>query len=226
YTPQQVDKNHVFEIENEVESFNTGFVEDTVDVPLILLKELIPTTAIIILLRFGKLFIIDRKEYVMANGLFKKAIQIGLDAGPSAIQELNNIMKNYIVRYTPKHNQEVTQRNPIRTLLDNSHNVENYSDIADDTDSNSIDNDDGSYSEENDENIDPSLIQNHIIRAKKGAPRKSRFKGSQETNLKNKERPKAAGRKPTEYQQCYKFGHNKAGYEKWHKKNQVPYSFK
>ncbi|CAG8844204.1 4060_t:CDS:2, partial [Gigaspora margarita] len=43
YTPQQVDKNHVFEIENEVESFNTGFAEDTVDVPLILLKELIPT---------------------------------------------------------------------------------------------------------------------------------------------------------------------------------------
>ncbi|CAG8828698.1 3784_t:CDS:1, partial [Gigaspora rosea] len=42
YVPQQVDKNHVFEIENEIESFNTGFAEDTVDIPLILLKELIP----------------------------------------------------------------------------------------------------------------------------------------------------------------------------------------
>ncbi|KAF0482072.1 hypothetical protein F8M41_023493 [Gigaspora margarita] len=128
-----------------------------------------------------------RKEYVTANGLSKKVIQIGLDAGSSAIQELNNIIKNYIVRSTLKHNQEVTRRNPIRTLLDNSHNVENYSDVADDTDSNSIDDDDGSYSEENDENIDLSLIQNPIIRAKKGAPHKSWFKGSQETNLKNKE---------------------------------------
>ncbi|RIB18376.1 hypothetical protein C2G38_2036939 [Gigaspora rosea] len=157
------------------------------------------------------------KEYVMANGLFKKAIQMGLDAGPFAIQEMHNIMENYIVRYTPKHNQEVTRRNP-RTLLDNSHNVENYSDIANDTNSNSIDDDYGSYSEENEENIDPSLIQNPIIRSKKGALRKSQFKGSQETNLKNKEQPKAAGRKPTECQQCHKFGHNKAGCEKWHKK--------
>ncbi|RIB18425.1 hypothetical protein C2G38_2036911 [Gigaspora rosea] len=161
----------------------------------------------------------------MANGLSKKAIQIRLDEGPSAIQEFINIMKNYIVRYTPKHNQELTRRNP-RTLLDNSHNVENDSDIANDTDSNSIDNDDGLYSEENEENIDPSLIQNPIIRARKGAPHKSQFKGSQETNLKNNKRPKAAERKLTECQQCHKFGYNKAGCEKWHKKNQVPYSFK
>ncbi|CAG8790870.1 9750_t:CDS:1, partial [Gigaspora rosea] len=119
--------------------------------------------------------------------------------------------------YTPKHNQEVTQRNS-RTLLDNSHNVKNYSDVANDTDSNSIDDNDRSYSEENKENIDLSLIQNPIIQAKKGAPRKSRFKGSQETNLKNKERPKAAGRKPTECQQCHKFRHNKVGCEKWYKK--------
>ncbi|CAG8534589.1 23555_t:CDS:2, partial [Gigaspora margarita] len=38
----------------------------------------------------------QRKEYITDNGLSKKAIQMGLDAGPSAIQELNNIMKNYI----------------------------------------------------------------------------------------------------------------------------------
>ncbi|RIB00727.1 hypothetical protein C2G38_2233223 [Gigaspora rosea] len=81
----------------------------------------------------------QRKKYVTANGLSKKAIQMGLDAGPFAIQEFNNIMKNYIVRYTLKHNQEVTRRN-LRTLLDNTYNVENDSDIADDTDSNLIDN--------------------------------------------------------------------------------------
>ncbi|CAG8480975.1 12317_t:CDS:2 [Gigaspora rosea] len=63
----------------------------------------------------------QRKKYVTANGLSKKAIQMGLDAGPFAIQEFNNIMKNYIVRYTLKHNQEVTRRN-LRTLLDNTYN--------------------------------------------------------------------------------------------------------
>jgi len=43
YTPQQVDKNCALEIENEDESLNTGLIEDTIDVPLIVLKELIPT---------------------------------------------------------------------------------------------------------------------------------------------------------------------------------------
>ncbi|CAG8634194.1 2866_t:CDS:1, partial [Ambispora gerdemannii] len=67
------------------------------------------------------------------------------------------------------------------------------------------------------ENIDPSLIQNPIIHPKKGAPRKTRFKGSQESKSKN------TSRKPTECQQCHRSGHNKAGCEKWHKKNQVSY---
>ncbi|CAG8747927.1 18164_t:CDS:1, partial [Gigaspora rosea] len=81
----------------------------------------------------------------------------------------------------------VTQRNSRKTLLDNSHNVKNYSNVANDTDSNSINDDDGSYSEVNKENIDLSLIRNPIIQAKKGALRRSQFKGLQETNLKNKE---------------------------------------
>ena len=42
YSLQQVDKNRAFEIEDEIELPNTNFAEDTVDVPLILLKELIP----------------------------------------------------------------------------------------------------------------------------------------------------------------------------------------
>ena len=42
YSPQQIDKTCAFEIENEIELPNTNFAEDTVDIPLILLKELIP----------------------------------------------------------------------------------------------------------------------------------------------------------------------------------------
>ena len=52
-----------------------------------------------------------RKEYVTANGLSKKAIQMGLDAGPSAIQELNSFMKNFITKHMPMSNQKLLQNN-------------------------------------------------------------------------------------------------------------------
>ncbi|CAG8847778.1 27860_t:CDS:1, partial [Racocetra persica] len=44
----------------------------------------------------------QRKEYITANRLSKKVIQIGLDVGLSAIQELNSFMKNFITKHTPK----------------------------------------------------------------------------------------------------------------------------
>jgi hypothetical protein len=47
----------------------------------------------------------------MANELSKKAIQIGLDAGPSAIQELNSFMKDFITKHTPMSNQKLLQNN-------------------------------------------------------------------------------------------------------------------
>ncbi|CAG8734670.1 19851_t:CDS:1, partial [Racocetra persica] len=50
-------------------------------------------------------------EYVMANGLSKKAIQMGLDVGPSAIQELNSFMKDFITKHVPKSNQKLLRRN-------------------------------------------------------------------------------------------------------------------
>ncbi|CAG8851570.1 10236_t:CDS:2, partial [Gigaspora margarita] len=132
YSSQLVDKNHAFEIEDIVESFNTGFAEDNINVPLILLKELIPTNRFDNIVKIWELFRhrctkknyivlfnnqsylctclglvrysfqaftngfqesseatlnIEIKEYVVANGLFKKVIQMELDAGPSAIQE-------------------------------------------------------------------------------------------------------------------------------------------
>ncbi|CAG8853960.1 25890_t:CDS:2, partial [Gigaspora margarita] len=115
----------------------------------------------------------QRKEYIKANGLSKKAIQMGLDAEPSALQEFNDFMKNFIKRHTLKRvsGQELTYKNvKKRKIL----------------------------------NLDPSLIQNPVVRLKRGAPHKTCFKGSQEL------KPKTLGQKPTECQQCHKPEHNKA----------------
>ncbi|CAG8737036.1 27412_t:CDS:2, partial [Dentiscutata erythropus] len=43
-----------------------------------------------------------RKAYITVNGLLKKAIQIGLDSGNYAIQELKNFMNGFINKYAPK----------------------------------------------------------------------------------------------------------------------------
>jgi hypothetical protein len=331
YTPQQVDKNCALEIENEDESLNTGLIEDTIDIPLIVLKELIPTdrynniveiwelvhhrctkknyvvlfdnkshlctclglvrcgivchhffhllgnsmyakfhvmliskrwyndekqrepTSILCQQPFTDGFqepsvntlqtetflempykmvnipyehvynsLNQRKEYATANGLSKKAIQLGLDVGSLAIQELNDFMKNFITKHTP--NQKSPRRNP-RALLAKSYNIPDSSDESDGFDSSDSNYDNDELDSQDIKNINPSLIQNPIVHTRKGAPRKARFKGSHEVKQKNAERQKNKGRKPTECQQCHKVGHNKAGCEKWHQKNQIPYSF-
>ncbi|CAG8766844.1 3559_t:CDS:1, partial [Racocetra persica] len=166
----------------------------------------------------------QQKKYVTANRLSKKAIQIGLDVGPSAIQELNSFMKDFITKHAPKNNQkllrrnskeESSRRNPKRTLSAKTYNIQSSSDESDcceSSDSNYNDNNE-SYSQDT-ENIDPLLIQNPIVYARKGAPHKTWFKGSQEIKQKNKEHQKTKEQKPTECQQCHKSGHNKAGCEK------------
>ncbi|CAG8767474.1 19194_t:CDS:1, partial [Racocetra persica] len=82
----------------------------------------------------------QRKEYIMANELSKKAIQMGLDVGPSVIQELNSFMKDFITKHTPKSNQKLLQRNskeessrrnPKRTLLAKTYNMQSSSDESD-----------------------------------------------------------------------------------------------
>ncbi|CAG8574272.1 36004_t:CDS:1, partial [Racocetra persica] len=156
----------------------------------------------------------QKKEYVTANNLFKKAIQLGLDAGSTAIQELNTFMKEFIKKHSPNHtnhqelNQKYNKKKSPAELNSSDLNMQNSSDSTDE-----------SYTDNDIENIDPSLIQNPVIRSKKGAYRKTRFKGSQE--IKKKVSAKVSTRKPMECQQCYKARHNKAGCEKWHKKNQI-----
>ncbi|CAG8688884.1 45698_t:CDS:2 [Gigaspora margarita] len=77
----------------------------------------------------------QQKEYVKANGLSKKAIQMGLDAGPLALQEFNDFIKNFIKRHTLKHvsGQELTHKNvKKRKILVESHNIHHDSDNSDD----------------------------------------------------------------------------------------------
>ncbi|CAG8848046.1 30100_t:CDS:2, partial [Racocetra persica] len=98
-------------------------------------------------------------------------------AGSTAIQELNTFMKEFIKKHSPSH----TNRQELNRK---------YSKKKSPAELHSSD-----------------LNMQNIIRSKKGAPRKTRFKGSQE--IKKKVSAKVSTRKPTECQQCYKAGHNK-----------------
>ncbi|CAG8806028.1 14635_t:CDS:1, partial [Racocetra persica] len=82
----------------------------------------------------------QRKEYVIANRLSKKAIQMGLDVGPSAIQELNSFIKDFITKHALKSNQKLlrrnskeksSRRNPKRTLSAKTYNMQSSSDESD-----------------------------------------------------------------------------------------------
>ncbi|RIB18193.1 hypothetical protein C2G38_2037099 [Gigaspora rosea] len=101
---------------------------------------------------------------------------MGLDAGSLAIQELNNLMKDFIARHAPKctakqtskhppkhnqENQELSQRNCKRTLLVNLDNTENRSDILEDSDSDNFDsNSNYGYTDESDDNNEDRPIFN------------------------------------------------------------------
>ncbi|CAG8669819.1 25468_t:CDS:2, partial [Gigaspora rosea] len=114
-------------------------------------------------------------QYTITNGLSKKAIQLGLNVGPSVIKELNNFIKNFITKYTPKQNvskhntlklnipkqnQKSPRKNLKRTLMTKSYNILSSSDESD-----GIDCSDSNYDDKSDEsvpqdidNIDPSSI--------------------------------------------------------------------
>ena len=123
----------------------------------------------------------------MANRLYKKVIQMRLDTEPLAIQEFNNFMKNFIMKYTLKYvaSQELVCKNINKReiLVKLNNNVQNDSDNLDESS-----NYDSDYTQNHDdaENIDLFLIQNPIVHLKKGALRKTRFKRSQKIKQKQK----------------------------------------
>ncbi|CAG8486245.1 12999_t:CDS:1 [Racocetra persica] len=50
------------------------------------------------------------KAYTTMNGLSKKAIQAGLDAGSNAIKELEDFISGFIIKYTPKKKDKKKKR--------------------------------------------------------------------------------------------------------------------
>ncbi|CAG8833629.1 25701_t:CDS:1, partial [Racocetra persica] len=137
-----------------------------------------------------------RKTYVTINGLSKKAIQTGIDAGSNTIQELENFMNSFITKYTSKKKET-----PIHKKNKRQHEYENETS--------------SSYSSSDEEGF--IAVENPIVRSKRGASRKKRLKGFHEFESKNKktkehsEIPK--GRKLTQCQQCQNTGYNRAGCE-------------
>ncbi|CAG8632461.1 13625_t:CDS:1, partial [Racocetra persica] len=77
----------------------------------------------------------QRKEYIVANGFSKKAIQIELDAGPFVLQELNDFMKDFITKHVPRPNQELLQKSFRKILSATSYNIQDYDSRSDDSDS-------------------------------------------------------------------------------------------
>ncbi|CAG8836493.1 16826_t:CDS:10, partial [Gigaspora margarita] len=141
-----------------------------------------------------------RKAYVTVNGLSKKAIQIGLDAGNHAIQELENFMNGFINKYAPKRKEKVIQKRNIRQ--------HEYEDEAT-----------GSSSSDKENAI---IVENLLVNSKRGAPRKKRFKGSNEPEKKHVSGTKQwleiqKAKKQTQCQQCQNTGHNRASCKAWHK---------
>ncbi|CAG8802102.1 26492_t:CDS:2, partial [Gigaspora margarita] len=96
YTLKPVNKYQIFEIDHNVEVCNNGFVEEAIDVPLILVKELIPID------QSENIFEVWELEYVTANNLSKKAIQLELDTGSVTIQGLNTFMDKFIKKHSLK----------------------------------------------------------------------------------------------------------------------------
>ncbi|CAG8680064.1 11271_t:CDS:1, partial [Racocetra persica] len=107
----------------------------------------------------------DRKTYGMINGLSKKAIQTGIDAGSGAIKELEEFMNEFITRYASKKKENLICRKNIREQ------DEDEDEVSSSCSSNGK---------------DFIAIENLIVYSKKGTPRKKRIKKSYEIESKSK----------------------------------------
>ncbi|CAG8669259.1 17024_t:CDS:2, partial [Gigaspora rosea] len=108
----------------------------------------------------------SRHAYRVTNSLCKKAMSVGLNAGPIAMETLNKLLKNFIHKNSLNSN---------RYLLDNivSNNREIQENKSYDLEESSEEN-----LKENQENIDPSTVRDPIIKKRKGAPRVKCIKSS------------------------------------------------
>ncbi|CAG8796844.1 19884_t:CDS:2, partial [Racocetra fulgida] len=96
----------------------------------------------------------NRRAYGVTNGLCKKAMAVGLDAGSAAMETLNKFLENFIQQYSV-----------VNTVLSEIQDNE-LSDLDD---------------QKNIAPFDVSSIQNPMIKKRKEAPRIKRIKSSLET---------------------------------------------
>ncbi|KAF0356336.1 hypothetical protein F8M41_014774 [Gigaspora margarita] len=138
-----------------------------------------------------------RKTYVTVNGLLKKAIQTGLDAGANAIKGLQDFMNGFINKYAPKKRRKSHSK---------KHKIQQEEE--EETTSSCSSSDKENFIE----------IENLVVHSKRGAPKKKQFKGSHKLVSKKKSSAKEHSnaqktRKQTQCQQCQNTGYNKAGCE-------------
>ncbi|CAG8727386.1 3615_t:CDS:2, partial [Gigaspora rosea] len=187
--------------QSDLDDIFNVFVEDCIDAPATLIKELIPSTKVDSIQTREHPFIIGmsstetsssieqafpdlsfrlpdvsfsdihakvnhRKAYVTVNGLSKKAIQIGLDAGNHVVQELQNFMNGFINKYAPKSKEKIIQKRNIRQL-----------EYKDETTCSSSSDKENSMTVKNP--LENSItVENPLVNSKRGAPKKKQFKGS------------------------------------------------
>ncbi|CAG8645263.1 1911_t:CDS:2, partial [Dentiscutata heterogama] len=97
----------------------------------------------------------------ITNGLCKKAMAVGLDAGFVAMESLNKFLENFIQQYSVNSNQHLVTNTALSEIQDNK--------LSD------LDN------QKNGPQFDVSTIQDSVIRKRKGAPRVKRIKSSLKT---------------------------------------------
>ncbi|KAF0533483.1 hypothetical protein F8M41_010470 [Gigaspora margarita] len=105
----------------------------------------------------------SRCAYGITNGLCKKAISVGLDAGITAIETLNKFFENFI------------RQNSVNPECVSTNSVENN--IRSDNESDESDLD---ISQENDLFFNISTVQDPVVRKRKGALRVKHIKSSSE----------------------------------------------
>ncbi|CAG8526310.1 6614_t:CDS:1, partial [Racocetra persica] len=103
----------------------------------------------------------NRHTYGTTNGLYKKAINVELDAGSIAIETLNKLLENFIQQYSVNSNQNLITNITSRETQDNE--------LSDPDD-----NQDGIP-------FDVSTVQDPATKRKRGAPRVKHIKSSLET---------------------------------------------
>ncbi|CAG8718244.1 1198_t:CDS:2, partial [Racocetra persica] len=154
YTSQQVDKNCALKIENKDESLNTGLIEDTIDILLIVLKELIPTD------RYNnivKIWELEPSVNTLQTETFLEMPYKMVNIPYEHVYNSLNQQKEYAI--ANRLSKKKLPRRNSKTLLAKSYNIPGSSDESDSFDSSDSNYDNDELDSQDIENINPSLIR-------------------------------------------------------------------